>query len=168
MKNKAVPMVLVVLAVIAAPYLFAYIFFLPVTTYQWNRNLSSEERVSLAEEALKPQIADYVERCGTRGFQDVELRIETVKFSSKEEMAEKISLGTALDGLPVNGSDMKSKKEGEYEIEAFRPYDGVNSKVGADTSLIGSDSLKEYWTWHYSIHEYRDGSCRFIVLVMPS
>lgn len=162
MKNKDLRLVLTILAGIAGVYFLMFILFLPVTTFQWRKNLSAEDRVSLAKQALKPQIADYVERYGTRGFQDIDLQIESVKFGSREEMAEKLFIGQALDGLPVNN------KEAEYEIETLRPSDGSNSKVGADISLISSDSQKQYWTWHYSIHEYKDGSCRFIVLVVPS
>lgn len=78
MKNKTVRIVLIVLAAIAAFFLFVMIAFVPMTTFQWHGNLSSEDRVSLAEQALMPRIADYVERYGTRGFQNPDLQIETV------------------------------------------------------------------------------------------
>lgn len=168
MKNKTLRITLLILAAIAAPYIFCFIAFLPVTTYQWHGNLSSEDRGSLAEQALMPQMADYVERYGTRGFQDVELKIETVKFSSLEEMAEKLNLGKSIDALnAAKGSDMKNQKDAVYDLNSIRPVDRRYSDVGADFSLIKTDSLKESWTWNYSIQTYKDGSCRFIVLILP-
>ena len=169
MKNKTVRIVLIVLAAIAAFFLFVMIAFAPMTTCQWHGNLSLEDRVSLAEQALMPRIADYVERYGTRGFQDPDLQIETVKFSSLEEMAEKLKLGRAIDELnAAKGSDKKVKNEATYELESVRPCDGGSSKIIVDISLVGPDSQRTDWTWHYSVQEYKDGSCRFIVRVAPS
>ena len=166
MKNKTVRIVFIALAVAVAPFLLAMIFFAPLTTFQWHGNLSSEDRVSLAEQALMPQIADYVERYGTRGFQDIELQIETVKFISMEEMAEKLNLGRAIDDLKATkGSDNKGKKEATYELDTVSASDSGSSKVIVDTSLAGSDSERRNLTWHYSIQVYKDGSCRFIVLI---
>ncbi|MBP1568178.1 MAG: hypothetical protein J6U36_06000 [Oscillospiraceae bacterium] len=168
MKNKTARIVLIVLAAIAAHFIFLVIAFAPITTFQWHGNLSSEDRASLAEQALMPRIADYVERYGTRGFQDVDLQIETVKFSSMEEMAEKLDLGKAIDDLNVTkGSDKNGKNDATYELGTVSVSDGNQSKVMADTSLISTYSDERNWTWHYSIHQYKDGSCRFIVLISP-
>lgn len=169
MKNKTLRTVLIILAAIAGFYILTIISFAPLTTFQWHGNLSSEDQASLARQALMPQIADYVERYGTRGFQDPDLQIETVKFSSLEEMAEKLKLGRAIDELnAAKGSDKKVKNEATYELESVRPCDGGSSKIIVDISLVGPDSQRTDWTWHYSVQEYKDGSCRFIVRVAPS
>ena len=65
------------------------------------------------------------------------------------------------------GSDVKNKKATIYEIESFKPSEDKTSSLPLDTSSIKPDSQKKHWTWEYSIYEYSDGSCRFVILVKP-
>ena len=66
-----------------------------------------------------------------------------------------------------SGNDINGMQVTIYEIDKVRPFSGRTSVLPLDFSLIDSDSQKNYWTWTYSIYEYSDGSCRFVMLISP-
>lgn len=155
----------------AIPVIIIVLFFrglLSLASFQVTKDLSYDAKVSQAKQALLPDIAQYVDRYGMRGFQDVDLQIETVKFDSIGELAETFpylsSYGTVE---PQSGRDVKNKKATVYEIETFKPSRDKSSSLPLDTSSIKPDSQVKNWTWEYSIYEYSDGSCRFVILVKP-
>ena len=142
-----------------------------LANFQVTTDLSDEKKASLAKEALMPQIAEYIERYGTRGFQDIDLQIETRTFKNFDELVEVMPfLGSYRNAETDSGFDVKSKSAKVYKIAEVcprysRPYD-----LPLDFSEFDSDpdSTTGYWTWKYSIYEYKDGSCRFVILVVPS
>ncbi len=160
-----------VIILIAIPVIVVVLFFrglYSLASFHVTKDLSYDAKVSSANQALLPDIAQYVERYGLRGFQDVDLQIETVKFDSKSELIETFpylsSYGTVE---PHTGSDVKNKKATVYEIETFKPSKDMTSALPLDKSSIKEDSQIMHWTWEYSIYEYSDGSCRFVILVKP-
>ena len=160
-----------VIILIAIPVIVVVLFFrglYSLASFHVTKDLSYDAKVSMAEQALLPDIAQYVEHYGLRGFQDVDLQIETVKFDSKSELIETFpylsSYGTVE---PHSGRDVKDKKVTVYEIESFKPSRDKSSALPLDTSSIKPDSQNKNWTWEYSIYEYSDGSCRFVILVKP-
>ena len=155
----------------AIPVILIVLFFrglYSLASFHVTKDLSYDAKASQAKQALLPDIAQYVERYGLRGFQDVDLQIETVKFDSKSELIETFpylsSYGTVE---PQSGRDVKAKKVTVYEIESFKPSRDKSSSLPVDTSSIKPDSQVNNWTWEYSIYEYSDGSCRFVILVKP-
>jgi hypothetical protein len=142
-----------------------------LANFQVTTDLSDEKKASLAKEALMPQIAEYIERYGTRGFQDIDLQIETRTFKIFDELVEVMPfLGSYRNAETDSGFDVKSKSAKVYKIAEVcprysRPYD-----LPLDFSEFDSDpdSTTGYWTWKYSIYEYKDGSCRFVIFVVPS
>ena len=160
-----------VIILAAIPVIIIVLFFrglLSLTSFQVTKDLSYDAKVSQAKQALLPDIAQYVDRYGMRGFQDVDLQIETVKFDSIGELTETFpylsSYGTVE---PQSGRDVKNKKATVYEIETFKPSRDKSLSLPLDTSSIKPDSQVKNWTWEYSIYEYSDGSCRFVILVKP-
>ena len=160
-----------VIILIAIPVIVVVLFFrglYSLASFHVTKDLSYDAKVSQAEQALLPDIAQYVERYGLRGFQDVDLQIETVKFDSKSELIETFPyLSSYRTVEPQNGRDVKDKKATVYEIESFKPSIDNTSSLPLDTSSIKPDSQVKNWTWEYSIYEYSDGSCRFVILVRP-
>ena len=156
----SIPIVVVVLF-----YIWAY----SLTGFQVHKNLSYEAKVSQSKQALMPEIAEYVERYGLRGFQDTDLQIETVKFNSIDELVETFPCLARYETAETHvGRDVKNKSATVYEIETFSPSKDRTSCLPLDTSSIKPDSQINSWTWKYSIYEYNDGSCRFVILVTPS
>ena len=160
-----------VIIFIAIPVIVVVLFFrglYSLASFHVTKDLSYDAKVSQAKQALLPDIAQYVDRYGLRGFQDVDLQIETVKFDSKSELIKTFpylsSYGTVE---PKSGRDVKDKKVTVYEIESFKPSRDKSSSLPLDTSSIKPDSQVKNWTWEYSIYEYSDGSCRFVILVKP-
>ena len=164
--------VFLIIAIPVALYLIVgFAFMFSLGSYQTKSNLSDEGKASLAREALMPQIAEYIERYGTRGFQDIDLQIETRTFKNFDELVEVMPfLGSYRNAETDSGFDVKSKSAKVYKIAEVcprysRPYD-----LPLDFSEFDSDpdSTTGYWTWKYSIYEYKDGSCRFVILQIPS
>ena len=136
--------------------------------FKVTKDLSDDAKVSQAEQALLPDIAEYVDRYGLRGFQDVDLQIETVKFDSIDELVSAFPYLSSYKSTQTHtGSDVKNKKATIYEIESFKPSHDNTSSLPLDTSSIKPESQRKNWTWEYSIYEYSDGSCRFVILVKP-
>ena len=162
--------VLIIIAIPVAFYLImGFAFMFSLATYQTKSNLSDEGKASLAKEALMPQIAQYIERYGTRGFQDVDLQIETRTFKSIDELVEAMPYLASYKGSEsVSGSDVKGKSAKVYEIAEVRPCGTRPMPLPLNYGIVDSDSpsTMEYYTWKYSIYEYKDGSCRFVVLMI--
>ena len=117
-----------------------------------------------------PQIAQYVERYGTRGFQDVDLQIETRTFGSIDELVEAMPyLARYKDSEVISGSDIKGKGAKVREIAEVCPKYNKSYVLPLDYSIVDSDgsSGMSSWTWKYSIYEYKDGSCRLVILQIP-
>ena len=132
-------------------------------------NFTDEEKLSEAKSALMPQIAEYIERSGVRGFQDPDVQIETRSFGSIDELVAAIpSLGCYKNAETSTGRDVKGKSAKKYEIAKVCPQNGRSSVLPLNFSLVEPDSQRNSWTWKYSIYEYKDGSCRFVILVTPS
>ena len=155
----------------AIPVILIVLFFrglFSLAGFKVTKDLSDDAKVSQAEQALLPDIAEYVDRYGLRGFQDVDLRIETVKFDSIDELVSAFPyLSSYKSAQTHTGSDVKNKKATIYEIESFKPFQDNKSSLPLDTSSIKPESQRKNWTWEYSIYEYSDGSCRFVILVKP-
>ena len=155
----------------AIPVILIVLFFrglFSLASFKVTRDLSEDAKVSMAEQALLPDIAEYVDRYGLRGFQDVDLQIETVKFDSIDDLVKACPyLSSYRSAQTHTGSDFKNKKATIYEIESFKPSQDNTSSLPLDTSSIKPESQKKSWTWEYSIYEYSDGSCRFVILVKP-
>ena len=142
-----------------------------LANFQVTTDLSDEKKASLAKEALMPQIAEYIERYGTWGFQDIDLQIETRTFKNFDELVEVMPfLGSYRNAESDSGFDVKSKSAKVYKIAKVCPRNSRSSDLPLDFSKFDSDenSLMERWTWEYSILEYKDGSCRFVILEKPS
>ena len=128
----------------------------------------SDEEKAAANGTLMPDLANYIERSGLRGFQDTEEQIETVTFGSLDELTEAIPALKCYTYKPTtNGKDIKGKKVKIYEIDSVTPFSSKTSVLPLNFNLIEPDSQKLYWNWKYSICEYKDGSCRFVILVCP-
>lgn len=155
----------------AIPIIVIVLFFrglFSLADFKVTKDLSDDAKASQAEQALLPQIAEYVDRYGLRGFQDVDLQIETVKFESIDELVETFPyLSSYKSAQTHTGSDVKNKKATVYEIETFKPSKDKTSSLPLDTGSIKPESQRKNWTWEYSIYEYSDGSCRFVILVKP-
>lgn len=155
----------------AIPVILIVLFFrglFSLASFKVTGDLSEDTKVSMAEQALLPDIAEYVDRYGLRGFQDVDLQIETVKFDSIDDLVKAFPyLSSYRSAQTHTGSDFKNKKATIYEIESFKPSQDNTSSLPLDTSSIKPESQKKSWTWEYSIYEYSDGSCRFVILVKP-
>lgn len=155
----------------AIPVILIVLFFrglFSLASFKVTGDLSEDAKVSMAEQALLPDIAEYVDRYGLRGFQDVDLQIETVKFDSIDDLVKAFPyLSSYRSAQTHTGSDFKNKKATIYEIESFKPSQDKTSSLPLDTSSIKPESQKKSWTWEYSIYEYSDGSCRFVILVKP-
>ena len=155
----------------AIPVILIVLFFrglFSLAGFKVTKDLSDDAKVSQAEQALLPDIAEYVDRYGLRGFQDVDLQIETVKFDSIDELVSAFPyLSSYKSAQTHTGSDVKNKKATIYEIESFKPFQDNKSSLPLDTSSIKPESQRKNWTWEYSIYEYSDGSCRFVILVKP-
>ena len=155
----------------AIPVILIVLFFrglFSLASFKVTGDLSEDTKVSMAEQALLPDIAEYVDRYGLRGFQDVDLQIETVKFDSIDDLVKACPyLSSYRSAQTHTGSDFKNKKATVYEIESFKPSQDNTSSLPLDTSSIKPESQKKSWTWEYSIYEYSDGSCRFVILVKP-
>ena len=54
------------------------------------------------------------------------------------------------------------------EVPFIEAQNGRSSVLPLNFSLVEPDSQRNSWTWKYSIYEYKDGSCRFVILVTPS
>ena len=160
-----------VIILIAIPVILVVLVFrglYSLASFHVTKDLSYDAKVSQAKQALLPDIAQYVERYGLRGFQDVDLQIETVKFDSIDELVKTFPyLSSYKYSEPHTGSDVKNKKATVYEIETFKPSKDMTSALPLDKSSIKEDSQIMHWTWEYSIYEYSDGSCRFVILVKP-
>ena len=155
----------------AIPVILIVLFFrglFSLASFKVTGDLSEDTKVSMAEQALLPDIAEYVDRYGLRGFQDVDLQIETVKFDSIDDLVKACPYFSSYRSAQTHtGSDFKNKKATVYEIESFKPSQDNTSSLPLDTSSIKPESQKKSWTWEYSIYEYSDGSCRFVILVKP-
>ena len=155
----------------AIPVILIVLFFrglFSLAGFKVTKDLSDDAKVSQAEQALLPDIAEYVDRYGLRGFQDVDLQIETVKFDSIDDLVKACPyLSSYRSAQTHTGSDVKNKKATIYEIESFKPFQDNKSSLPLDTSSIKPESQRKNWTWEYSIYEYSDGSCRFVILVKP-
>ena len=162
-----------VLIIIAIPvglyFLVGLLFALTLGSFQVRTDLSDEDRSSLAKEALMPQLAKNIERYGTRGFQDVDLQIETRTFKNIDELVETMPyLVRYKNSESKSGSDVKGKSAKVYEVAEVRPNGSRPMPLPLNYGMVESDSSSrmEYYTWKYSIYEYRDGSCRFVVLMI--
>lgn len=155
----------------AIPVILIVLFFrglFSLASFKVTGDLSEDTKVSMAEQALLPDIAEYVDRYGLRGFQDVDLQIETVKFDSIDDLVKAFPYLSSYESAQTHtGSDVKNKKATIYEIESFKPSQDNTSSLPLDTSSIKPESQKKSWTWEYSIYEFSDGSCRFVILVKP-
>lgn len=162
--------VLIIIAIPVVAYiLFVLTFAFTLGSFQVSGNLSDERKASLAESALMPEIAEYIERDGWRGFQDPDHQIETRVFANIDELVAAIpSLECYKDSPTSSGHDAKGKSAKIYEIDKISPR-GRSSVLPLDFSHIDSDStsLMEDWTYTYRICEYKDGSCRFVILIVP-
>jgi len=157
----SIPVIVIVLF-----YSWAY----SLTGFKVHKNLSHEEKASQAEQALMPELTDYIDRYGLRGFQDIDLQIETIKFDSIDELVETFPYLACYENAETHeGNDVKNNRATIYEIATYSTSNGRTgtSRLPLDTSSINSDSHNKNWTWKYSIYEYKDGSCRFVILVMP-
>lgn len=160
--------VFLIIAIPVGLYLLVGMFFMfSLASFHVTSNLSEERKASLAKEALMPQIAEYIERYGTRGFQDIDLQIETRTFKNFDELVETMPyLARYKDSESVSGSDIKGKSAKVYEIAEVRPCGNRPMPLPLNYGIVDSDSssIMEYYTWKYSIYEYKDGSCRFVIL----
>ena len=116
-----IPSILVILAI---PVIIIALFIFGVgslVNWKVKAALDDADKASLANQALMPGMADYVERYGMRGFQDVDLQVETCKFSSLDELYAALPSGSekaisnALSSEPVSTSDVKGKAVKLYE-----------------------------------------------------
>ena len=160
--------IVIILSVLAIFYGLVFLGLSSFTRFQVHENLSYEQKASNARAALMPDVAGYVERYGLRGFQDVDCQVETVKFDSIDNLVAAIpSLECYKSSAASEGTDIKGKKAKIYEIDRVRPCEGRRSVLPLDFSHVDKNSQEEYWIWKYSIYEYKDGSCRFVMLISP-
>ena len=138
-----------------------------LTTYHVSSNFTDERKAAIAKSVLMPQIAKHIERTGVRGFQDPDFQVETKAFGSMDELVAALpSLGSYKYSTVSTGSDVKGKSAKKYEIAKVCPSSSRASVLALDFSSVSDSQM--YWTWEYSILEYRDGSCRFVVLQVPN
>ena len=154
-------------------FLLVFAFGYSIVSWQVKTDFTSEDKVYLAQKALIPELADYVERTGTRGFQDVDLQIETCAFSSVDELCAALPpeaedvVRRVFDSTPESAADLKRKRVKEYKIDSICPFDNRNSLLPLDLGIVDKYELMKYWEWDYSVYEYKDGTYRFVVLVRP-
>jgi len=166
--NSIVSKIIFISAIPLLIYGLAFCGLSSLTKWQVHKYVSAEEKESAAQAALMPQVAEYVERQGLRGFQDVDRQVETRLFGSIDELTAAIPVPDCYKASETkSGNDINGMQVTIYEIDKVRPFSGRTSVLPLDFSLIDSDSQKNYWTWTYSIYEYSDGSCRFVMLIRP-
>ena len=172
MKTR-IPSILVILAI---PVIIISLFIFGVgSLVNWKVKAASDDadKASLANQALMPGMADYVERYGMRGFQDVDLQVETCKFSSLDELYAALPSGSenaisnALSSEPVSTSDVKGKAVKQYTVDSLRPCESTKTSLHTDVGRIEEDSQTYDWRWEYYVYEYYDGTYRFAVLISP-
>ena len=147
--------------------LFVLILMFSFGSFHVYGNLSDEEKTSLAKEALMPHIAAHIERYGVRGFQDPDVQIETKAFGSIDELVAAMpTLGIYKNSTVSRGSDIKGKSAKKYELAKVNPVSNRQSLLPLNFSSVSDQEV--YWTWEYSILEYKDGSCRLVILEVPS
>ena len=171
MHKEDVAVIRIIIIIIAIPaLLYGLVMLGCASLYKFKvyNDSSYEEKARSANSALMPQVAEYVERHGLRGFQDVDCQVETRLFDNIDDLTAAIpSLECYKTSTTKSGNDVKGKKVTVYEIDSVRPCEGRTSVLPLDFSLVKADSQENYWTWDYSIYEYKDGSCRFVILIRP-
>ncbi len=179
MKNKQVKHpILRILIILLTPVIlyfgFMYMFVYSLTKWHVREAPGIETKTSLSNEALIPELANYVERSGTRGFQDVDLQVETCPFASIDELCAALPSGSetairnAMSSNPEKSSDIKNKSVKEYKVQTICPFNSMNTSLPLNFDYLNKDGTLKYWTWEYSVYEYRDGTYRFVVLVRPT
>ena len=185
-----VPPVIVFLALMVA---FIFIYGLhSLLSFHVHTNLSPDTKSKMASLARRPGIASYIERYGDRGPMDIDYQIETRTFPNLSALANSISpvepvseelaieLGltpsvssqsaSAVTGIenavsqatPRTGTDLNGKKAKIYKIDYYCPASEP------DFDPDGPYNQENYWSWTYSVYEYSDGTCRFVVNVQTA
>lgn len=159
---------LIFFLILAAIIGFALFSIAWITTFHVHKNLSYNEKTQYANYALMPDIANYIERYGVRGFMDADCQIETVTFNSINNLTSAMPFLECYKDSPVSsGKDIKGKKAKVYELDTVRLFNSRSSVLPLSFDLVEKGSEKEYWTLEYSIFEYSDGTCRFVIFICP-
>lgn len=159
---------LIILLIPALIIGFVFLGIAGITTFHVHKNLSYNEKTQYANYALMPDIANYIERYGVRGFMDADCQIETVTFNSIDNLTSAMPFLECYKDSPVSsGKDIKGKKAKVYELDTVRLFNSRSSVLPLSFDLVEKDSQEEYWTLKYSIFEYSDGTCRFVIFICP-
>lgn len=188
-----VPLVIVLSALLTASLFIFWLY--SMISFHVHTNLSQETKADMERLARCPGISGYIERYGDRGPMDIDYQIETCTFPSLAALSGSINIcqeATAIEAAidealarsssgqsssttgasliertiskvsPRKGRDLKGKTATIYEIDHYCPASEPNYRPG--------DSYKQedYWSWTYSVYEYKDGTYRFVVNVQTS
>ena len=121
--------------------------------------LSPADKIRQANYAQVPDLADSLERYGTRGFQDVESQLETRAFKDVDTLCKALPDGyrpaiekAISESTPTTEADVKGKEATAYQITASLPLNRDESK---DTTYHRKTS--------YYVFIYKNGKCRFVI-----
>ena len=173
-KNSHSTLLMVILVPVVLYITIMLVFGHSATSWHVSEVSDTGSKTSYANHTLLPGISGYIDRTGMRGFQDTELQLETREFSTLGGLygilpqSSKEDLKRVMASTPTETKDIKGTKVNEYKIDSYRPFDGKSPLLPLDLSYIQNDELKNYWTWEYSIFEYKDGTYRFVVRECPS
>ena len=93
-------------------------FFVQVAKWNYFEDFTAEQREYYAQLVALPEIADFIERYGTNGFQDVYGKLETRTFSTLDELCAVMSpdMQKAIRNTIDKEADANSKKKASYRI----------------------------------------------------
>ena len=93
-------------------------FMIRVAKWNYFEDFTAEQREYDAQLVALPEIADYIKRYGTSGFQDVDGKVETRTFSSLDELCAIMSpdMQKAIRNTMDKEADANSKKKASYRI----------------------------------------------------
>lgn len=164
--KKALKVILIIAAVwIGFIILFNIIFLIQASkAVAWNirEPVSSESKDFLGNVSMYPDAMPYMERYGTRGWQDIEYRVETVRFESMEILAEtfpnaKNAITSALEQEAKETKDLEDTSVKEYEIN-------LPTKKEEELSSKYKD-IYDFYFRSFAVDVYEDGSVRLILRV---
>ncbi|MBR3469050.1 MAG: hypothetical protein IKH28_05065 [Lachnospiraceae bacterium] len=108
-------------------------FFVQVAKWNYFEDFTAEQREYYAQLVALPEIADFIERYGTSGFQDVDGKVETRTFSSLDELCAVMSpdMQKAIRNTMDKEADVNSKKRQAigYGMMNFRPSLGKQMRI---------------------------------------
>jgi len=141
-------LVLICIGLYVIIFIFTACLLLPSMFWDFSKDLTAEDKAEYAQMASLPEIADSIERYGTKGFFEKSRRIETVSFRSLDELC------------AIMSADMQKIIRSTVERET-----DVNGKIPSTCRISEDDfpaEIKEAnddYGRSYLIHTKESGEC---------